>query len=208
VRFPVIVADPPWHFKVWGEGARRSASHHYDVQPTDWIASVPVADVAAPDCTLLLWVCWPKLRDAWDVIDAWGFEYKTLGYDWIKTTQAGTPAWGMGYYTRANSEPCLLATRGKPKRLDKGVSQVLACGTGRHSEKPFEFYERTERLLAGPYLELFGRPHGTLLDGSRDGWTRLGNELTGNDMAVDLRRLADADDPPTTTGGSEERDSR
>ena len=96
----------------------------------------------------------------------------------------------MGYWTRANSEPCLLATRGKPKRLDKGVSQVLACGTGRHSEKPFEFYERTERLLAGPYLEMFARPHGALIDGSREGWTRLGNEIDGLDMEEALRRLA------------------
>lgn len=201
MKYPVIVSDPPWRFECWtevygvsGHGIRptRRVEGHYKTQEANWIASLPVADVSADDCTLLLWATWPLMPQALEVIKAWGFEYKTLGFDWIKTCQNGNPRMGLGYWTRANSEPCLLATRGKPKRLDKGVSQVLACGTGRHSEKPFEFYERVERLLAGPYLEMFGRPHGDLIDGSRPNWTRIGNELTGRDMAADLKLLAES----------------
>ncbi|HXJ42481.1 MAG TPA: MT-A70 family methyltransferase [Bryobacteraceae bacterium] len=193
MQFPVITIDPPWEFKVWtAKGGHKSASAHYDTQGTDWLCSLPVAEVAADNCVLLMWACWPTLPDALRVIEAYGITYKTLAFNWIKTYAHGGPQMKLGYYTRANSEPCLLATRGKPKRLDKGVSQVLACGTGRHSEKPFEFYERVERLLEGPYLELFARPHGDLIDGSRPGWTRLGNEIDGLDMTEALEHVAAA----------------
>lgn len=203
VKFGVILADPPWQFKCWSDYSgvtgpkhgkntsisARLAAAHYSVQGAEWINSLPVASVADDDCVLFLWSVWPMLPEAMATIEAWGFTFKTLAFDWVKVTSNGHPRINLGYWTRANSEPCLLATRGKPKRLDKGVAQVIVSGLGEHSEKPEEQYDRIERLVEGPYLELFHRPRHGLL-GPRDGWTFLGNEVTGRDMREDLELLA------------------
>ena len=198
-RFPVIVADPPWRFECWTDWkddgtlkestASRRVENQYQTQGYDWLKSLPVADVAAKDCCLFLWVTWPVMRDALRLIEAWGFTYKTLGFDWVKVTGDGNAAMKLGYWTRANTEPCLLATRGKPKRVDKGVSQVIVSGTGAHSEKPEEMYERIERLVEGPYLELFHRPRNGMF-GPRPNWTFLGNEVDGKDMRDALAEVA------------------
>lgn len=217
-RFRAILCDPPWMFRIWADhavatsrngpvrkearsGSRfptgkykpdensRLASAHYTVQESDWIYRLPVSDVADSDCVLFLWAVWPMLPEALKAIEAWGFEYKTLAFDWVKKTSCGLPRMNLGYWTRANTEPCLLATRGKPKRLDKGVSQVIVSGLGEHSEKPEEQYERIERLVEGPYLEMFHRPRNGLFP-PRAGWTFIGNAVTGRDITEDLDRLA------------------
>jgi N6-adenosine-specific RNA methylase IME4 len=131
--------------------------------------SMRVGEVAAPDCALFLWVIWPTLPVAMDLIRAWGFTYKTCAYDWMKVTEGGQPLIGMGYWTRSNTEPCLLATRGRPRRLWAGVPQAVLTTRREHSRKPDEVRERIERLVAGPYLELFARS-------SRPGWTPCGDE--------------------------------
>ena len=141
------------------------------------IAALPVAELAAPDCVLFLWTCWPMLADAWLCLKRWGFEYKTCAFAWTKADnrqpdffQDELPVQvGLGYWTRANSEPCLLATRGKPKRLNADVRQAIIAPRREHSRKPDGIHERIERLVGGPYLELFARQ-------SRPGWTTWGNE--------------------------------
>jgi N6-adenosine-specific RNA methylase IME4 len=106
---------------------------------------------------------------AFAVIEAWGFEYKTVGLNWIKQNRRGEGIFtGMSYWTRANSELCLLATRGSPQRLAMDVRQVIMAPVGEHSEKPEEAHKRIERLVTGPYLELFARAE-------RPGWTTWGN---------------------------------
>jgi N6-adenosine-specific RNA methylase IME4 len=138
---------------------------------------LPVADVAAEDCVLFMWACWPMLPEALKVIDAWGFTYKTCGFDWMKANNRQPDMFredadvqvGMGYWTRANSEPCLLATRGKPKRLNADVRMGIIEPRRQHSRKPDCVHGRIERLVAGPYLELFART-------PREGWTVWGNE--------------------------------
>lgn len=107
----------------------------------------------------------------------------------MKATKGGSAAWGLGYWTRANSEPCLLATRGKPKRLDKGVSQIICSPRSAHSQKPDEMYDRIERLVEGPYLELFHRSRNGMFP-PRDNWTFLGNEVDGKDIRDALEELA------------------
>ncbi len=190
MKFQTILADPPWSFNVWKlNDNSRCANAHYPTQDPEWIASLPVQEVAADDSCLFLWACWPNLPDALRVIEAWGFTYKTCAFDWVKTTKGHDARMGLGYWTRANSEPCLFATRGRPKRMDKGVGQIIACGLGEHSEKPEEQYDRIERLVDGPYLEMFHRPRNGLFP-PREGWTFIGNETTGNDIRVDLDRLA------------------
>jgi N6-adenosine-specific RNA methylase IME4 len=180
-RFPVILADPPWHFRVYAGGGpgivyakSRGPSRHYPTMLTEDIARLPIP--ATDDAVLFLWACWPTLPDALQVIQAWGFEYKALAWVWVKLNKNSMGFFtGLGYYTRANSEPCLLATRGnlsKPKARDV---QALICSPIReHSRKPDEQYSKIERLYPeGPYLELFAR-------GKRAGWQCWGNEVASN----------------------------
>lgn len=185
MQYRVLYADPPWQFKVWSRPAKsaynhngkggllrggRSAEDYYRTVPTDLLCTLPVGDLAAPDCALFMWAVWPNLPDAFKLGAAWGFEYKTLAFDWLKRSPNST-TWhtGMGYWTRANSEPCLLFTKGSPKRKSRSVKQLIAEVRQQelfppmiepitvHSAKPFEAYRRIEALLDGPYLELFAR---------------------------------------------------
>jgi ParB/RepB/Spo0J family partition protein len=126
-RFAVIYADPGWEFKVYsGKGKQRSAERYYDTSSLEAIKALPVKPLAADDCVLLLWAVMPELPGALEVIKAWGFEYKTVGFVWVKQNKDGE-GWftGKGYWTRANAELCLLATRGSPKRMDIGVPEVI-----------------------------------------------------------------------------------
>jgi N6-adenosine-specific RNA methylase IME4 len=125
------------------------------------------------------WAVWPELPGALDVIAAWGFQYQTAGFVWVKQNASGDLFTGMGYHTRANTEPCLLATRGSPQRLSKDVHQVVIAPVGEHSEKPDEVYCRIERLYPGPYLELFARK-------PREHWTTWGDEIAAYDANADF----------------------
>lgn len=187
-HFGVIYADPPWHFKTYNEKGRQrspdwrpfkgSPSIHYDTMSAEDISTLPVAELAAEDCALFLWICWPLLIEAIDLIQAWNFTYKTCAFAWTKAHAGQVEMFqddmegqiGMGYWTRSNSEVCLLAVRGTPKRLSKSVRQTIIEPRRQHSRKPNCVYERIERLVAGPYLELFARTR-------RPGWTSWGNEI-------------------------------
>jgi N6-adenosine-specific RNA methylase IME4 len=171
-KFPVIYADPPWEFKVYaGKGKQRSAERYYDTSSVEAIKALPVGKLAAKDCVLCMWAVSPELPGALEVIKAWGFEYKTIGFGWVKQNRGGKGLFtGMGYWTRANLECCLLAARGAPMRLAMDVHQVVTAPIGEHSAKPQEVRSRIQRLLAGPYLELFARE-------ATPGWTSWGNEL-------------------------------
>jgi N6-adenosine-specific RNA methylase IME4 len=173
-RFPVIYADSPWPFDAWTPASRTTP---YNVSSiADIKAMGPMVQrLAADDCILFMWVPWNFLPDALDVIKAWGFTYKTLGFDWVKQTANGGLHWGMGYWTRSNPEVCLLATRGSPQRLVADVHSVVLAPVGEHSAKPEEVRRRIERLVAGPYLELYGRK-------AVAGWTVWGNEIAPSDM--------------------------
>lgn len=172
-KFSVIYADPPWSFHTYsGKGKARSAERHYDTAPLSDIGALPIEPLAADDCALFLWAVMPELPGALEVIKAWGFEYTTAAFVWVKQNRGGEGVFtGMGYWTRANAEVCLLATRGSPMRLDMGVHQVVSSPVAEHSRKPEEVRTRIQRLLAGPYLELFGRR-------PVDGWTVWGNEVS------------------------------
>ena len=129
-HFGVIYADPPTAFKTRSaRGMGRSAERHYPSMSWEELSALDVKSIAAPDSVLLLWTTWPHLLNSLALIEAWGFTYKTGGFDWMKAdgTQIDMfdPAikadMKMGYWTRSNSEPCLLATRGNPKRLSASV---------------------------------------------------------------------------------------
>ena len=123
------------------------------------IKALPVSELAAKDCALFLWVTFPMLREAWPVMEAWGFTFKTVAFVWIKLNRkADSLYWGMGYWTRANAEICLLATRGNPKRQAKNVHHVILSHVEEHSKKPEEARRRIEALMGDvPRVELFAR---------------------------------------------------
>jgi N6-adenosine-specific RNA methylase IME4 len=169
----VIVADPPWSFETWSDkGKGRSADRHYRVSTLDDIKALPVRDLAAKDCALFLWTTWPNLFAAREVLEAWGFRYRTLGFIWVKQTRSGAGLHtGCGYWTRSNSEPCLLAARGKRQRRSRKVHSVIMSPVREHSRKPDETYNRIERLLAGLRIELWAR------QSERRGWSYWGDEI-------------------------------
>jgi N6-adenosine-specific RNA methylase IME4 len=146
---------------------------HYDCLDFSVLAALPVADLAANNCALFLWVPDPMLPRAIELIKAWAFEYKTVAFHWVKlNSKAKHQAdyfTGMGYWTRANPELCLLATRGKPARLAKDVRRLVVDRRREHSRKPDCVRQQIERLVAGPYLELFARE-------SKPGWECWGDE--------------------------------
>jgi len=186
-HYGAILADPPWQFyNLWGGRPNKMAAgypsrwvdNHYDTLHADDIASLPVDELAAENCVLFMWTCWPILEKAFPIIEAWGFRYKTCAFSWTKAHARQIEMFqdeieafaGLGYWTRANTEPCLLATRGKPKRLNADVRQAIIAPRREHSRKPDGIHERIERLVAGPYLELFARQR-------HPGWDAWGNEV-------------------------------
>jgi N6-adenosine-specific RNA methylase IME4 len=178
-HFGAILADPPWTFETWGsqENSSTDVNRYYKTMSMAEITALPVASLAAPDCVLFLWICWPTMHMALKVIKDWGFKYKTCGFVWVKANgqqidmfEDDVPVQiGTGYWTRSNSEVCLLATKGQPKRLNANVRQAIVSPRREHSRKPDGIHDRIERLVAGPYLELFARQE-------RSGWTVWGNE--------------------------------
>ena len=186
-RYGAILADPPWHFQSW-TGARWNGDKHkkvltpakapdYATMTGDEIEALPVRDLAAPDCALFVWGIWVMLPQALSTIAAWGFTYKTCAFNWTKADikqpdmfrEQYDGQWGLGYWVRQNTEFCLLTTRGAPKRLNATVQQAIIEKRREHSRKPDGIHERIERLVAGPYVELFARQR-------RPGWDAWGNE--------------------------------
>ena len=136
------------------------------------IKKLPVSQIAQRDAVLFLWVTFPLLQEAWSVMEAWGFTFKTVAFVWVKQNRKSDPLfWGMGYWTRANAELCLLATRGHPKRAAKDVHQVIISHVEENSRKPDEVRKRIEYLMGDqPRIELFARE-------KSPGWDVWGNEV-------------------------------
>lgn len=174
-KYNIIYADPPWRYKVWSRatGLGRSAESHYNTMEKEDIQSLPIQNICEKDCVLLLWVIAPCLLEGIELIKKWDFEYKTFGFTWIKQNKKSDSLfWGMGYYTRANTEICLLATKGKPlPRLSKSVHQVVISKVREHSRKPDEVRNRIVDLFGDiPRIELFARQQ-------FNGWDCWGNEV-------------------------------
>lgn len=173
--------DVPWLFENYSDkGTLKNPSSHYDCMTDDDVFAMPVGQLFRPDAAIGVWAVDAKLPEALEAIERWGFTYKTVAFTWVKSSKHGREHMGTGYWTRANPEMCLFATRGSPHRLDKGVRQLLfwrkKVGSAlfarvrEHSRKPPEALHRIERLVRGPYVELFARER-------RDGWDAWGKEV-------------------------------
>jgi N6-adenosine-specific RNA methylase IME4 len=152
---------------------------HYPTASLADIKNLPVAMLAAPDCWLFLWAVSSHLPHALAVMDAWGFEYSSTGYVWVKTRKGHDGSQilsesdlrtGLGKTTRKGAELCLLGKRGSPRVLAHDIREVIVAPIREHSRKPAEAYTRVQRFCTGPYLDLFARE-------MHDGWDAWGDEL-------------------------------
>ncbi len=179
-RYDIILADPPWQYRDrGGPTGKTGAALHYPTMKLADLMDLPVHALASPNATLFMWATYPTLEDALDLISAWGFDYKSIAFQWVKIYPSGQPRFGLGHWTRGNTEPCLLATRGKPHRIDNAVSQLILSEElivhpiGRHSAKPPETKSKILRLMGDlPAIELFARE-------KTPGWDCWGNEVQG-----------------------------
>lgn len=172
MRYACLLADPPWAFSTYSgwKVPQRAAARHYDTMSEADLSALPVLSVAADDAWLMMWVLDTHVDQALRIGKCWGFEYKTLGLVWHKMSPGGLGYIGLGHWFRSGGEISILFTRGQPKRLDRGVRQFIQSPIRDHSRKPEGQYERIERLVAGPRLELFARHR-------RYGWDAVGNEV-------------------------------
>ena len=172
-KYNVIYADPPWTFKTFSDkGKDRSPENHYSVMSLQDICNLPVNKIANDNSVLLMWVVDPLLDKAFKVIEAWGFKYKTVGFTWAKTNRKSMGFFtGLGYWTRGNPEMCLLATKGRPKRISKSVAQLVVDIRREHSRKPDRIRNDIVNLCGDlPRIELFARQ-------KTQGWDVWGNEV-------------------------------
>jgi N6-adenosine-specific RNA methylase IME4 len=167
----VIVADCPWDFQTWSpKGWKKSAHAQYRCSPLDHILTMPVAELAAPDCALVLWGTQNQTQHTYTVAEEWGFTPIALG-TWAKQSKTGRKwAFDTGYLLRSAAEFYLIAERGKPKRMSKSIRNLIVAPVRGHSRKPDEMYAMCEAMWPGPYVELFARYR-------REGWRQSGDQL-------------------------------
>lgn len=169
-KYSIIYADPPWSYK--DKNCHGACEQHYSTMNTLDIQNLPISKISEKDSVLFLWATYPMLKDALAVIEAWGYTYKTIAFQWIKQNKSGNGFFfGLGRWTRGNSECCLLATKGKPSRVSNKVSQLIVEPLSRHSEKPAIVRDKIKELMGDlPSIELFARKES-------DGWDAWGNEV-------------------------------
>lgn len=182
MKFNILYVDPPWQYEQ--KSLSGAAEKHYQTLADEELYHLQVNDIAAEDCILFLWITYPKLKEALKVIESWGFCYKTVGFVWLKQNKK-SPTWffGMGFWTRSNTEICLIALKGKPRRISAKVSQLIISPVEEHSKKPDIVREKIVELAGDlPRAELFAR-------NEYPGWVCVGNEIDGMDIRDSLRML-------------------
>lgn len=169
-KYKIIYADPPWKYK--DKGCQGAAEKVYSVMSIEEMSQLPIEKIADRDCVLFMWATYPKMQEALELIKLWGFTYKTIGFQWIKLNKSGKGYFfGLGRWTRGNTEPLLIATKGRPKRVSAKVGQLIFSPLRNHSQKPTEAREKIVDLVGDlPKIELFAREH-------VDGWDCWGNEV-------------------------------
>lgn len=167
--YDLISADPAWSFETYSEkGQGKSAQAHYRCMPLDQIKRLPVAQLAAPDCLLILWATAPMLLHALQVVDAWSFRYLTHGV-WVKKTATGKTCFGTGYHLRNAHEIFIFGAIGSPKTAND-VPSVIEGLRREHSRKPEEAFAAAEQLMPNARrIELFSRQ-------KRPGWDNWGDQ--------------------------------
>lgn len=172
-KYDIIYADPPWQYRNMGN-IQATANSHYNTMSQEEINNLPVDKLSKDNSILFLWATFPKIQEALDTIKAWGFEYKTVGFVWIKKNKNGGNFFGVGWYTKSNAEICLIATKGKPPKQSNKVSQIIETIREEHSKKPQQARDKIIEFCGDlPRIELFARQ-------AVEGWDCWGNEAPEN----------------------------
>lgn len=177
-KYSIIYADPPWHYQQQGNKNYNygMATRYYTTMSIEDICNLPIQKIKTDDAILFLWATFPNIGEALKVISAWGFEYKTAAFVWIKKNKkSNSNFWGMGAYTRANAEVCLLGvsknTKAKSQVIRHDISQIVESTIEVHSKKPDIVRDKIVALLGNiPRIELFARQQ-------TEGWDVWGNEV-------------------------------
>ena len=170
-KYSIIYADPPWSYDDKALAGNRGACCKYDVMDIESLKKLPIHDITTENSILFMWATFPKISEALQLLDVWGFTYKTVAFTWVKRGKNSSKYFmGMGRWTRSNSEVVLLATKGKPKRIDAGISQIIDTPIREHSKKPDAVREKIVKLCGDlPRIELFART-------KIHGWDVWGND--------------------------------
>ena len=172
-KYNIIYADPPWKYHTWRDGTGTAEKHYKTMKVEDIIGMKDtIKGISDKNCILFLWVTFPCLKEGMKVLEEWGFKYKTCGFAWVKKNKKSDSCfWGMGYWTRANVELCLIGTKGKIKRQSAKVHQVIYTPVEEHSKKPDIIRDKIVELVGDlPKIELFARQ-------TKPNWDCWGNEF-------------------------------
>ena len=169
-KYNIIYADPAWKYD--SGFLKRNWSNKYKTMKAEDIYNIPVKKITDDNSILFLWVTFPKLLEGLETIKQWGFTYKSCAFNWVKKNKVSDSwFWGMGHWTRANAECCLIAVKGKPQRVSKGVHSLVCTKIEEHSKKPDCVRDRIVELCGDlPRIELFARQ-------KTPGWDAWGNEV-------------------------------
>lgn len=176
-RYQIIYADPPWSYQ--DQGCHGAMGKHYKGMNLKDIKNLPINKISCKNSVLFLWATYPMYPEALEVIKAWGFTYKSIAFQWLKLNpKSKTPFYGLGRWTRGNTEPCLLAVKGKPKRVSASVFQLVEEPRQKHSQKPSIVRNKIVELMGNlPRIELFARKPKDFFNESYKGWDVWGDEV-------------------------------
>lgn len=192
-KYDVIYADPPWKYD--DSGCQGAAAKQYRTTNIDELCKLPIGQIANKNAVLFMWATYPKLEEALKLIKAWGFTYKSIAFQWVKLNRKmdidtmtremfvsksiddamkRCCFFGLGRWTRGNTEPCLIAVKGKVKRVSASVGQLVFSPLTTHSAKPPIVRQKIESLIGGGQrIELFAR-------NAYPGWDCWGDEAPEN----------------------------
>jgi site-specific DNA-methyltransferase (adenine-specific) len=179
-KYQVVYADPPWHYErqidkvIKSPSSRVDAKSVYPTMKKDAIAALPIASLTDKDAACFMWTTDHHLPEAMEILKAWGFTYKTIGFVWVKKEKSGKQVRMMAPWTNKGAEICLLGTRGAMTKHMKAnnVSQVVEATRAGHSKKPDFIAEEIVRMFPDcARIELFARD-------AKPGWDVWGNEIT------------------------------
>lgn len=183
-KYQIILADPPWAYRNMGN-IQATANTQYATMNNKDICNLPIGKIAAENSILFIWATFPKIQEALNVVKAWNFEYKTVGFNWVKTNpKNGKPFFGVGWYTKSNAEVCLIGVKGKAPKISNSVSSIIIEPRKKHSQKPEEAKKRIVKFCGDiPRIELFARE-------KTPGWDALGFDIDGKDINKSINSLA------------------
>lgn len=189
--YSIIYVDPPWEYENWNKAwhqqnpKSRWAGKKYPLMPMDKLEELDVNGITDKNAVMFMWTISTMIPKAINLMEKWGFRYRTVGFVWVKKNKKKDSFFtGLGFWTRANAEICLIGVKGKPlPRISRSIHQIIYTPIGKHSSKPPETRDRIVALMGDiPRLEMFAREQS-------DGWDSIGNDINGKDIKEEIEEI-------------------